>query len=182
VEETWQAIKKFAGDNLGWTVSDPPNLPDSSVASGQISGQSFGDIGADLLASAGGRLVKPGLGPVDVPAALDDDPDVSQSRTVVVMEIAKPGDDTDALLIELNRRFSVAEPHHLGQFEVIVQDVADLEAGRQAIAVEADRINPDWDDLDCPRFRRHLTAWVERLGQGGVDATHQAAIPAGVPA
>lgn len=24
--------------------------------------------------------------------------------------------------------------------------------------------------LVCPRFRRHLTAWVERLGQGGVDA------------
>jgi hypothetical protein len=36
--------------------------------------------------------------------------------------------------------------------------------------------------VDCPRFRRHLTAWVERLRQGGVDATHQAALPAGVPA
>lgn len=33
----------------------------------------------------------------------------------------------------------------------------------------------------CPRFRRHLTAWVERLRQGGVDATYEAAIPTGVP-
>ncbi|MGC1852400.1 MAG: hypothetical protein WA687_08180 [Solirubrobacterales bacterium] len=33
-----------------------------------------------------------------------------------------------------------------------------------------------------PRFRRHLTAWVERLRQGGVDATYQASIPTRVPA
>jgi transposase-like protein len=37
-------------------------------------------------------------------------------------------------------------------------------------------------DVDFPRFRRHLTAGVARLRQGGVDATHQAPIPAGVPA
>jgi hypothetical protein len=36
--------------------------------------------------------------------------------------------------------------------------------------------------LVFPRFRRHLSAWVERLRQGEVDATHQAAIPTGVPA
>gem|GEM_PF-4535574 len=36
--------------------------------------------------------------------------------------------------------------------------------------------------LDFPRFRRHLSAGVARLRQGGVDATKQAAIPAGVPA
>jgi hypothetical protein len=43
---------------------------------------------------------------------------------------------------------------------------------------------PGQDDqgVVCPRFRRHLTAWVERLRQGGVDATHQAALPTGVPA
>ena len=27
--------------------------------------------------------------------------------------------------------------------------------------------------MDCPRFRRHLTAWVERLGQGGVGSSQR---------
>jgi len=39
-----------------------------------------------------------------------------------------------------------------------------------------------WKELDFPRFRRHLSAGVARLRQGGVDATHQAPIPARVPA
>jgi len=35
--------------------------------------------------------------------------------------------------------------------------------------------------LDFPRFRGHLSAWVERPGQGGSSAELKAAVPTGVP-
>ena len=35
--------------------------------------------------------------------------------------------------------------------------------------------------VDFPRFRGHLSAWVERPGQGGSSAELEAAVPAGVP-
>jgi hypothetical protein len=36
------------------------------------------------------------------------------------------------------------------------------------------------DALDFPRFRGHLSAWVERPGQGGSSAQIEAAVSAGV--
>jgi hypothetical protein len=35
--------------------------------------------------------------------------------------------------------------------------------------------------VDFPRFRGHLSAWVERPGQGGSSAELKAAVSAGVP-
>ncbi len=65
---------------------------------------------------------------------------------LVRMETTKGADASD-LLDRLRRRFFITEPHGLGQFEITVEFVPDLEAARERVGRAAERIDPNWGDL-----------------------------------
>lgn len=66
------------------------------------------------------------------------------SQISVFMEVEKPGGITDAILERLGRAFRVEDPHHLGQFQVLVEDI-DAAAARQRIVAVSAGVNLSWE-------------------------------------
>lgn len=67
------------------------------------------------------------------------------ASTVVLMELDRPGKIADEILRRLDGAFFAGEPHHLGQFEVVAEEM-DVEEMRREIATIAAAVNPDWAD------------------------------------
>jgi len=56
-----------------------------------------------------------------------------------------------------------------------------MDADGEATVVWCDYDHTTGPSVDFPRFRGHLSAWVERPGQGGSSAELEAAVSTGVP-
>jgi hypothetical protein len=103
----------------------------------------------------------------------------------------------DVLRNFLSKRFSIKTgfvykdaEQVSNQIDILVVDEYDASAyifqeGEFAIVrpqsvVAAIEVKTKLTRMDFPRFRGHLSAWVERPGQGGSSAELKAAVPTGV--